>query len=78
MITANILTDILLPLIPQAYTNLKEDGVFILSGIYKDQKEKLVEALQENDFYLPIIMQEGEWFGILAKKGRTHRTKDSL
>lgn len=78
VITANILTDILLPLIPQAYTNLKEDGVFILSGIYKDQKEKLVEALQENDFYLPIIMQEGEWFGILAKKGRTHRTKDSL
>ncbi|MCY3052495.1 50S ribosomal protein L11 methyltransferase [Aerococcus urinae] len=78
VITANILADILLPLIPQAYDNLKDNGSFILSGIYYTEVDKLKEALITNDFYLPWLMRAGDWFGILAKKGREHKDKNSL
>ncbi|MCW0996285.1 50S ribosomal protein L11 methyltransferase, partial [Streptococcus anginosus] len=61
-----------------AYDNLKDNGSFILSGIYYTEVDKLKDALIANDFYLPWIMRAGDWFGILAKKGREHRDKNSL
>ncbi len=38
LITANILAEIIVPLIPQAYECLKPGGIFITSGIIVDKK----------------------------------------
>ena len=70
IITANILFEILEPLIPQAYNNLKLDGQLILSGIFEDKKEDMLSLLADNNFTVDIIMHMGEWYGILAHKGK--------
>lgn len=70
IITANILFEILEPLIPQAYNNLKMNGQLILSGIFQDKKEDMLKLLADNDFTVDIIMHMGEWYGILAHKGQ--------
>ncbi|MGK9325998.1 50S ribosomal protein L11 methyltransferase [Aerococcus urinaeequi] len=70
IITANILFEILEPLIPQAYTNLKADGQLVLSGIFHDKKDDMLVLLAANDFTVEIVMNMGEWYGILAHKGK--------
>ncbi|MGH2103559.1 50S ribosomal protein L11 methyltransferase [Aerococcus urinaeequi] len=70
IITANILFEILEPLIPQAYTNLKADGQLVLSGIFHDKKDDMLALLVANDFTVEIVMNMGEWYGILAHKGK--------
>ncbi|MEY8370553.1 50S ribosomal protein L11 methyltransferase [Aerococcaceae bacterium 50-4] len=70
IITANILYGILEPLIPQAYTNLKADGQLILSGIFHDKKDAMLALLDANNFTVDIVMNMGEWYGILAHKGQ--------
>lgn len=70
IITANILFEILEPLIPQAYTNLKADGQLVLSGIFHDKKDDMLALLSANDFTVEIVMNMGEWYGILAHKGK--------
>lgn len=70
VITANILFDILTPLIPQAYENLKDNGILVLSGIFHDKKDEMVTLLEANDFEVEQMNNMGEWFGILARKGR--------
>lgn len=70
IITANILFEILEPLIPQAYTNLKADGQLVLSGIFHDKKDDMLALLDANDFTVEIVMNMGEWYGILAHKGK--------
>lgn len=70
IITANILFEILEPLIPQAYANLKADGQLVLSGIFHDKKDDMLALLVANDFTVEIVMNMGEWYGILAHKGK--------
>lgn len=70
IITANILFEILEPLIPQAYSNLKADGQLVLSGIFHDKKDDMLDLLAANDFTVEIVMNMGEWYGILAHKGQ--------
>lgn len=70
LISANILFEILEPLVPQAYANLKDNGVFILSGIFHDKKDDMVALLDANDFEVELVTNMGEWFGILARKGK--------
>lgn len=70
IITANILFEILEPLIPQAYTNLKANGQLVLSGIFHDKKDDMLALLDANDFTVEIVMNMGEWYGILAHKGK--------
>ncbi|MGH2106963.1 50S ribosomal protein L11 methyltransferase [Aerococcus urinaeequi] len=70
IITANILFEILEPLIPQAYTNLKANGQLVLSGIFHDKKDDMLALLSANGFTVEIVMNMGEWYGILAHKGK--------
>lgn len=78
LITANILADILLPLIPQAYQCLKDEGTLLLSGVFHDQFDVMITALKKADFYIMEYRRAGDWYAIEAKKGRKHRPKDSL
>lgn len=65
-IVANILSDILVPLIPQAKQLLNSNGYFILSGIIDDKLELVIDTLIANDFKIEEVLHYGEWRGVIA------------
>ncbi|WEV55086.1 50S ribosomal protein L11 methyltransferase [Leuconostocaceae bacterium ESL0723] len=68
LIVANILADVIEPLVPQAEQNLKPGGYFLVSGIYTDQAAKIERALRAHDFDLEQVSQRGPWYGYIARK----------
>ena len=68
LIVANILADILLELIPDLDNHLNENGKIIFSGIDYLQLPKIEKALEENNFVIKMIMQEGRWIGLLIAR----------
>lgn len=68
VIVANILADILILLIDDAYQLLKEDGFLILSGIISDKLEMLLEVLKGTGFVLETHLIQGEWNTLILKK----------
>ncbi|HAT54621.1 MAG TPA: 50S ribosomal protein L11 methyltransferase [Lactobacillus sp.] len=68
IIVANILADIIVPLIPQAWPLLPEDGLFLMSGIIADKYSLVVTHLQQTGFRIVETLRRGDWYGIIAKK----------
>lgn len=69
VVTANILADIIIPLLPEILPHMKMNGIIITSGII-DMKEKAVkEAFSKIDGYEIIeTTYQGEWVSITAKR----------
>lgn len=68
VIVANILAEIILLLIPDAWRLLKDNGKLIVSGIIADKKEEVMTALVAQGFEVSEILQQGDWFGIILTK----------
>lgn len=68
LITANILPDVLTPLIPQAWKCLKPAGHLLLSGIITAKKEQLIETLVASGFVLEETLQRGDWVALIARR----------
>ena len=68
LIVANILAEIIVPLIPQAKSNLKDGGIFITSGIINDKKELILTELEQNGFVVDEILNKKDWYSIIAHK----------
>ncbi|GAB6092155.1 50S ribosomal protein L11 methyltransferase [Furfurilactobacillus curtus] len=68
VIVANILAEIIVPLIPQAWPRLPIGGHFLVSGIIEDKHELIEKQLQAEGFKIEQILQQGEWYGIIARK----------
>lgn len=68
MVVANILAEIIVPLIPDAYRVLKPNGYFITSGIIEAKKELIVAELEKSDFTIVQVLQMKDWFAIVAQK----------
>lgn len=68
IIVANILAEIILLLIPDAFKNLKLGGKFLSSGIISEKKEEILLSLKDNGFEIEQINQMGDWVAILAIK----------
>ncbi|MCZ6681518.1 MAG: 50S ribosomal protein L11 methyltransferase [Candidatus Poribacteria bacterium] len=66
LIIANILTKVILPMIPQCPQFLKPDGRLILSGIMASEAPQVEDQLQANGFRCLKIQQQEEWVGMLA------------
>lgn len=69
VVTANILADIIIPLLPEILPHMKMNGIIITSGII-DMKEKAVkEAFSKIDGYEIVeTAYQGEWVSITAKR----------
>ena len=61
LIVANILAEILLMMPADAYHNLKENGVLILSGIIQSKAEEVRSAYENVGFTLKQQLTMGEW-----------------
>lgn len=68
IVLANILTHILIQLIPDAMRVLNDGGYFITSGIFIDKKEEMIEALEKEGFEIQQLNQMKDWLGIIARK----------
>ena len=68
IIVANILAEIILPLIPQAYENLKPGGYFLTSGIINDKFDEVRKAQIKQGFRIDETLRIKDWYGIIAHK----------
>lgn len=68
LIVANILAEIILPLIPQAYANLKPGGHFLTSGIINDKFDQVRQAESKQGFIIDETLRMKDWYGIIAHK----------
>ena len=66
LIVANILAEIIVPLIPQAKECLNPGGKFITSGIINDKKDLIVNELTAHGFVIDEILNQKDWYSIIA------------
>ena len=67
IVLANIVADVIIGLTPAAKEYIKQDGVFITSGIISDRVEDVKEALTENGFKINDIARRKDWVSITCK-----------
>ena len=67
VIVANIIADIIKILAKDVSKFLKEDGVFISSGIILAKIDEVCQALEENGFEIVKVERLGEWSAIVSK-----------
>ena len=68
IIVANLLTDLVIRFTPDAYKHLRDEGLFISSGILKEKQDVILDALKINGFYPMLVKEDGEWCSIAARK----------
>lgn len=67
IVVANILADVIIPLSAVIRPFMKENGVFITSGIINTKEQAVKEALLTNGFEIVDTTYMGEWVSIVAK-----------
>lgn len=68
LIVANILSEVLHPLIPQAWEKLRAGGLFLTSGIIDEKFNEIKTAEETMGFVIDQTLKIGDWFGIIAHK----------
>ena len=68
IIVANILADIILLMIPDAWRLLKQTGKLIVSGIIADKKDLVIEAMEAQGFIVEEVLQQKDWYAIILGK----------
>lgn len=67
IVVANILADVIIPLSAEIRPFMKENGVFITSGIIDMKEQAVKDALLQNGFEITDVTHMGEWVSIVAK-----------
>ncbi|MBO5417481.1 MAG: 50S ribosomal protein L11 methyltransferase [Clostridia bacterium] len=67
LISANIVADIIMMLLPDAKKLLKKDGIFIASGIIDTRRDEVVAALEEQGLEIVEEHSDRGWYAISAK-----------
>lgn len=68
IIVANILADILVHLVDDAWHNLKFGGYFILAGIIQSKRDMLAEKLVEKGFDIVQENRMKDWVSLICQK----------
>lgn len=68
VVVANILADVIISLSGIVKDFLREDGVFISSGILTERAAEVEQALSEHGFYIVEKKEMGEWCSFVAIK----------
>lgn len=68
LIVANILAEILMLMVDDAWDNLKDNGYFILSGIINSKRDDLEEKLLSRGFVIEQAKISGDWHCLICKK----------
>lgn len=68
IIVANILAEVIIPLIPQAWNLLPVHGYFVTSGIINDKVDEILNAQRKQGFKIRQTLKMGDWYGVIAQK----------
>lgn len=69
LVVANILADVILLFIEDAYERVKTGGYFITSGIIEEKRPEVSAALVAAGFEIEETRMMEDWVAIIAKKG---------
>ncbi len=64
---ANILAQVLIPLMPSVKKCLKPGGIYIMSGIIDDKEEEVINECAKCGFAVLEVSHQGEWVGVGAR-----------
>lgn len=67
IVVANIMADVIVILVDDIKRVLKDEGVFISSGIITDKKDEVIDKLQNSGFDIVEVSQDKDWVAITAK-----------
>jgi len=67
VVAANILAEIIMDLIPELHKVIKNEGIFICSGILEEKADMVSEALKKAGFDIIEIMKRDAWAAITGK-----------
>lgn len=68
VVVANIVADVIIALAPKAKEYMKENGVFITSGIIEDRVDDVKKALESCGFVIDSIKQRKDWVSIVCRQ----------
>ena len=68
IVVANIMADIILILLEDVREFIKDDGMFISSGIIQEKRAAVEARLLEKNFRIVEVETKGEWCAITAQK----------
>ena len=68
LILANIITDVIVDILPQVVQRLVDGGLFIASGIICERRDEVVEALEAAGLKLLEEDKEAEWVCLVSRK----------
>lgn len=68
IIVANLLAEIILRFVDDAYRLLKQDGYFITSGIIQAKKQEVKDGLIEAGFVVEETLVMEDWVALIARK----------
>ncbi len=70
VVCANIVADVIIALLPFAMEILKDDGIFVTSGIILDRKADVKRALEHSGFEIVEENISGEWICYVCRKAK--------
>ena len=68
MVTANILADVLVPMMPPVSAALKKDGICITSGILEGKEGLVADAMRAAGMEVTEENHQGEWVSLVGRK----------
>ena len=68
IVVANILADVIIPMSAVVQKFMKDDGLFISSGIINIKEEEVRQALLDNNFDIVDTVYMNDWVSFVAKK----------
>jgi len=69
IIVANIIADIIIQILQDLPTRLKDGGAFIASGIIIERLSDVTAAMLDHNLVIEKVVEEGGWAAIVARKG---------
>ncbi|HKK90377.1 MAG TPA: 50S ribosomal protein L11 methyltransferase [Desulfobacteraceae bacterium] len=67
LVTANILAEVIIDILPDIRKRVKPGGTAVFSGIIQEKKEAVLSELAKNDFCVISTRTMGEWVALSAK-----------
>ena len=72
VVCANIVADVIIKLCDSVPPFLKEDGLFVCSGIIDTREADVTAKLCETGFAVKERMESGGWVALVCEKERNH------
>ncbi len=68
VITANIVADVIISMLPDLKQYMDNNSTLILSGIIRERTHDVLQALKDNEYTVKEHLQDGEWTALIAIK----------